>query len=201
MQLDFSSLTSAQRYQAMTQAVIPRPIAWVLTENAQGSYNIAPFSYFTPICSEPPLVLISAGKKASGPEQGAPKDTRRNITQRKDFVIHIPSFNLIDEVHQSAQMLVYGESEIEQLGLELTAFADSPLPRLKVCAVAMHCTLHRIDEIGATPQAVIYGEIQQLYLDDKILNDHQEIDALKYDPVAKLGKLDYSALGKINQPT
>ena len=35
----------------------PETIAWVLTENESGTYNLAPFSYFNGICSDPPVVM------------------------------------------------------------------------------------------------------------------------------------------------
>jgi flavin reductase (DIM6/NTAB) family NADH-FMN oxidoreductase RutF len=64
MHLDFSDFTAAQRYHLMTQTIIPRPIAWALTDSDNGSYNLAPFSYFTAVSSEPALLMLSVGKKA-----------------------------------------------------------------------------------------------------------------------------------------
>ncbi|CAN8139817.1 Flavin reductase family protein [uncultured Thiomicrorhabdus sp.] len=200
MHLNFSQLTPTERYFTMTQAIIPRPIAWILTENLNGSHNLAPYSYFTPICSDPPLVLISAGKKAQGIEAGQPKDTVLNITGREHFVIHIPTAEQINAVQKSAALMHYGESEVEQLGLELTQFGDFPLPRLKDSSIALACRLHRLDEIGNTPQAVIYGEILSVYIADNLLNAQNRIDPLLLNPLSKLGGANYAPLDTIIQP-
>lgn len=201
MQLDFTTLSPKERYQALVEAIIPRPIAWVLTRNGgTGNYNLAPYSFFTAICSDPPLVLISAGKKAAGDEQGEPKDTRRNITEQKAFVIHIPTTDQINAVQRSAATLKHGESEIEQLGLETTTFEGFDLPRLSACPVALACRLHRIDEIGNAPQAVIYGEVMAMHIDDAVLNDQNGINPEAFDPLARLGGTNYAQLGRLMQP-
>ncbi|WP_319380886.1 flavin reductase family protein [Thiomicrorhabdus sp.] len=201
MHLDFSQLTPMERYFTMTQAIIPRPIAWVLTGNADGnSYNLAPYSYFTPICSDPPLVLFSAGKKAQGSEAGQPKDTARNIIDREHFVIHIPTAEQINAVQASAALMHYGESEVEQLGLNVTPFEDFALPRLTDSPIALACRLHRLDEIGAAPQAVIYGEILSVHLEDRLLNAQNRIDPHWLNPLSKLGGANYAPLGELMQP-
>ncbi|MBO1924414.1 flavin reductase family protein [Thiomicrorhabdus sp. 6S3-12] len=197
MDLDFSQLTPTERYHAMTQAIIPRPIAWVLSQNGdRESYNLAPYSFFTAICSNPPLVLFSAGKKTDDAEKGQPKDTARNILENNEFVIHIPTSQQADAVHQSAAITRHGESEVETLGLATIPFTGSQLPRLAECPVALYCKLHRVDEIGKAPQAVIYGEVIAMHIDDKILDAQQRIDPLALDPLSRLGG-DYAGLGNL----
>ncbi|MET0093908.1 MAG: flavin reductase, partial [Sedimenticola sp.] len=75
MNIDLSEMPPGQVYFTMTQALIPRPIAWVLSENADGGHNLAPFSYFSAVSSEPPLVMLSIGRRPDG----TPKDTAANI--------------------------------------------------------------------------------------------------------------------------
>ena len=75
MNLDFSQFNANQRYHLMTQTLIPRPIAWVLTDSGNDSLNLAPFSYFTPVSSNPALLMISVGLKPNGDK----KDTLVNI--------------------------------------------------------------------------------------------------------------------------
>lgn len=66
MEFDVKDMTEAQIYKLMVSCIVPRPIAWVSTVSKDGIYNIAPFSFFNGITSEPPLVMISIGKKDSG---------------------------------------------------------------------------------------------------------------------------------------
>ena len=85
MILDLSQLKPAQVYFHMIQTLIPRPIAWVLSEIEQGKYNLAPFSYFNAVCSDPPLIMLSVGKKPDG----APitqQVTRRNVAKYQEKI-------------------------------------------------------------------------------------------------------------------
>ncbi|KUJ71340.1 flavin reductase family protein [Thiomicrospira sp. WB1] len=201
MQWHFPEMTPKERYQCLAQAVIPRPIAWVLTANGEaGGYNLAPYSFFTVISSDPPLVLFSAGKKAAGDEAGEPKDTRRNILTQETFVIHLPGTEQLQAVQDSAATLAHGESEVAKLGLTTTAFEGFELPRLADCPVALACRLHRFDEIGNAPQAVIYGEVEAMYASDAVLDAANGIDPKAMDPLARLGGRDYVQLGALLQP-
>lgn len=197
MFIDFKTLSAGQCYGTMVQTIVPRPIAWVLTDNGDGSHNLAPYSFFTGICSDPPLLMISAGMKDAEEE----KDTRLNIRDRKDFVVHIPSVKQLASVNSSAATLAHGESEIDFAGLELALIEGFSLPRLADCDIAMACSLYRLDEIGATPQAVIYGEIQSVTVNDDIVvpqdNGRLQLDAKKLDPLSRLGGSYYGGLGDI----
>ena len=61
MILQLDQFKASQRYYLMSQTLVPRPVAWVLSENDTGNYNLAPFSYFNAICSAPPLIMLSIG--------------------------------------------------------------------------------------------------------------------------------------------
>jgi len=196
MQLDFKKLTPNQRYGAMVETLIPRPIAWVLSDNGDGSFNVAPFSFFTGIASDPPLLVLSVGKKDADNE----KDTRVNIRERKKFVVHIASAHHLDRLNATSGTFAHGESEIDIAKLELTEFEGFSLPRIADCGVAMACELYRIAEMGAVPQAVIYGEIISMEVDDALIVPHEkgrfQIDAPSLNPLSRLGGAKYSDLGK-----
>jgi len=199
MYIDFTSADPVYVYFTMIQTVIPRPIAWVLSENAQGRYNLAPFSYFNAVCSEPPLVMISVGKKPNGDF----KDTRVNIEHRKDFVVHIVHRQALDEMNQSSATLPAEESELEQLGMNTVAFEGSRLPRLADCRVAFNCERYEIKEIGGVPQSLILGLVKGLYVDDAITSKDDrgrvKIHADRMDPVARLGASEYMTFGQIER--
>lgn len=225
--IDFRKLSASQRYFAMVQTIIPRPIAWVLTRNDskkrckqdpvevknnevlevsneridQDDFNLAPYSFFTGICSDPPLVMISAGKKPSGAEHGKKKDTAYNIQNNGLAVIHLASSNQLQEVNDSAATLDYGESELKKLGLDVMPIDGFELPRLSDSKVALACKLYKIDEIGSTPQTVIYLEIVSLFVNDELLLENEQnrltIDSKSFDPLARLGGSYYSALGEV----
>jgi len=146
--------------------------------------------------------MLSAGKKPSGDEAGQVKDTRKNIEQQKHFVVHIAATEQIEPLNQSAATLNHGISEVKQAELTTTPFEGFSLPRLESCSIALGCTLYRLDEIGNTPQAVIYGQIEHMYIDDDIVIPHDTrlvIDAKKLNPLARLGGNDYAGLGELLQ--
>jgi len=197
MNIDLAQQSAEQTYSIMAQAIIPRPIAWVLSENANGSLNLAPFSYFAPICSDPPLFMISISKKPDG----TLKDTRANIKERKDFVLHIPSWEQLEPMNASAATMAAGVSEVEVLHLELADFTGSRLPRIKGSRVAMACSLYEIREIGNGPYAMILGRIHHVYVTDAAILDQTDeklrIAPEKLNPVGRLGGPQYTELGKI----
>jgi flavin reductase (DIM6/NTAB) family NADH-FMN oxidoreductase RutF len=177
----------------MIQSIVPRPIAWVLSDNGDGTLNLAPFSYFNAVCSDPPLLMLSIGRKADGSD----KDTARNIVQRKHFVVHIPHRTLAVEVSESSRPLPFGESELSRQGLTAVPFAGSVLPRLAEARVAFACELHSTQELG--PQLLVFGRLRQAWLDDAVATADEKgrvhVDAQALDPLGRLGGDDYSVGG------
>lgn len=201
MQLNFSDLSSSQRYHIMTQSIIPRPIAWVLTDSsseikgeAETNYNLAPFSYFTAVSSQPAILMISVGKKPDGSD----KDTLANIIKNKKMVIHIPSAAQAELVTKTAATLVHGESELNNTNLTTTPFENFTLPRLTECDIAYACELYELKQLGDAQQTLIFVEIKALYINDQVLNkDNPErinIAADKVSPLARLGGGEYASI-------
>lgn len=198
MFIDFENMEATEVYHILTQTVVPRPVAWVLSENPDGDYNLAPFSFFTPITSNPPLLMFSVGRK---PTDNAFKDTRVNIEARKDFVVHIAHPELAVAMTATSRTLPHGESELAHLGLELAPMEGSRLPRLKDCHVAFACELYDIKEIGPAPQTLVFGLVKGAYVTDKaaLIDDKNrlKIDAAAVDPVGRLGGSEYVTFGDI----
>ena len=195
MHIDFKKLSAAQTYFTLIQTVIPRPIAWVLTENESKDYNVAPFSYFTAVSSDPALLMFSIGKK----KDSDMKDTLRNIRDRNQFVIHIADINLADQVNQSAKALPYGESELNAIGLETTMIDNFPIPRISKAKVAFACSLYDIKEIGNTPMSMVFAEIEHAVINDEIITENDNrymIESEKLNPLSRLGGNDYAELAK-----
>ncbi|MDX1458173.1 MAG: flavin reductase family protein [Marinobacter sp.] len=197
MILDFDGMSSQEVYHAMTQTLVPRPVAWVLTENPDGDYNLAPFSFFTAITSQPPLLMLSVGKKPDGEF----KDTRVNIESRKKFTVHIAHRELAKAMTQTSQVLPHGHSELEHVDLALTEFEGFELPRLADCRVAMACELYEIKEIGPGPQSLIFGEVHKVFVDDHVVAQDEKnrlrVDAAALDPIGRLGGSEYVTFGEV----
>ncbi|MBX2849218.1 MAG: flavin reductase family protein [Acidiferrobacterales bacterium] len=195
MQINFAELSANQRYHLLTQTVIPRPIAWVLSSNDDGSLNLAPFSFFNAMCSEPALLALSIGQK----ESGVPKDTARNLLSGREFIVHIANTEQADALTKSAATLAYGESEVELAEMELTEWPMSALPRLAACDIAYQCKLYDHHKIGPKKQIIVYAEVISLFLSDAVSmqNDKRiSVDANKVDPLARLGAAQYAPIGQ-----
>lgn len=198
MLIDLEGMDPKDAYHILTQTVIPRPIAWVLSENPEGDYNLAPFSFFTPITSNPPLLMISVGRK---PAEGVAKDTRVNIEARRHFVVHIAHRELAPAVTESSRSLPHGESELTNLGLELVEFEGAGLPRLKDCHVAFACELYDIKEIGTAPQSLVFGKVNRVWVADSVTRRDDKnrltFDGAAIDPIGRLGGSEYVTFGDV----
>ena len=196
MFIDLSQLPPSQIYHTMTQSLIPRPVAWVLSENENSRFNLAPFSYFSAVSSDPPLLMLSIGEKPDG----SPKDSRVNISERSHCVIHIAPAAMAGAVTESSRTLLAGESELDHIEHQLLPFNNFALPRLAGCPVAMACELYRVEQI-TKQQAMILVEVKHIYLDDQIVEQGNKqqirIDAHKINPLARLGGHQYGLLGEI----
>jgi flavin reductase (DIM6/NTAB) family NADH-FMN oxidoreductase RutF len=198
MIIDLGKLGSGDTHGLMAQAIIPRPIAWVLSDNGNGTWNFAPFSFFTGVCSDPPLVMISVGRRP----YGAKKDTWVNIEERSDFVIHLADTAHGQEVSNSSTSIPHGESELDLVGMATEPVEGERLPRVIGPKVAMFCTRHAIHEVGNKPQGLILGEIHRIWLDDDVVqatDDSIQIDAAKLEPLSRLGGIQYADLGQIRE--
>jgi flavin reductase (DIM6/NTAB) family NADH-FMN oxidoreductase RutF len=198
MQIKLDDLSTPQTYFTMTQAVIPRPIAWILSENEDASFNLAPFSYFNAVCSDPPLVMVSIGLQ----EDGSKKDSLRNIRQRSQYVIHIASSDQLPELNQSSATLPPGESEVLASNLQTTPVEGFHMPRLSDCKIALMCERYQIQTIGNNnQQSLLFGEIREIYVDDSCveINDQGRLKILadQVRPLSRLGASQFASFGDV----
>lgn len=197
MKIDLNEVPAAQVYHLMTQTVIPRPIAWVLTDSGEQNYNLAPFSYFSAVSSAPPLLMFSVGKKPTGED----KDTVVNAIKTKHMVIHISSAEQYPTVTQTAATLAHGESEVTAAKLDLSPIEGFPLPRLSDCAIAFACELYEIKQIGDVPQTLVFAKINSIYVNDEVteLDEKGRVKILanKVNPLSRLGAAEYAFMGEV----
>ena len=196
MLIDCNQYSSDQVYFLLIQLVIPRPIAWVLSDNGNGSYNLAPFSFFNAITSNPPILMLSVGWK----DEALRKDTWINISERNHFVVNIPSVDHVHDVSDSSSVLPHGVSEIEKFHIPLENIEGWSLPKVKAAKIAFLCDKYAIHEIGNDPQALILGKINRIWIDEEVVSQNKGrlvIDPLKIDPLLRLGGNNYSQLGEI----
>ena len=93
MQIDPEQTPSAA-YKVLIGCVVPRPIAWVSSVSADGVLNLAPFSFFNAVCSNPPTVMFSAGSR-----EGVAKDTVRNVKETSEYVVNVVNDALVEQMN------------------------------------------------------------------------------------------------------
>ena len=195
--IHLEDLKRSEKYFLMTSTIVPRPIAVVATLNDNGTDNLAAFSYFNAVSTEPPCVMFSVTQGRDGKK----KDTLINIEREKEFVIHIASSDQKNQVEQTGEALPYGMSEREKLGLTQTASTWIKTPRVKEFKVAIECRLERLIDIGNN--TVVFGEIIGAHIDESILQSDgttgeliPRADAYALDPLARMDR-DYGKTSAI----
>ena len=135
MLFDFAGLSGREQYKLLVATVTPRPIAWVVTQNAYGRLNAAPFSFFNAFSAEPPVIGI--GVSSHGP--GRPKDTRRNISETREFVVNLVSEDTVEAMVVTAIEFEEEVDELAQASMKTLPSVKVKPPRIAISPVAMEC--------------------------------------------------------------
>ncbi len=172
--------------------VVPRPIAWVSSVSAEGISNLAPFSYFTVISSDPMMLGFSIGNR---PVQD--KDTLANIKDTGEFVVNMVSAKLAEGMHISSKGFPAEVSEFEKAGVtELPGHAvDSP--RVKESPISMECKLDRIIVIGGS--SLVIGKVVCYHILDELYMENDKVDIKAFDPIGRLAG-DYAYIREFFDP-
>src|SRR5688500_13785386 len=169
MLLDVSTRNPRDAYGWMISTILPRPIAWVSTISSDGKTNLAPFSFFQGVTSNPPTLMFVPVNTRDGTK----KDTVRNIEQVPEFVVNVVPFALAEQMNATSALLPYGDSEFERFGIAATPSERVRPPRVAAAPVAFECTLDRFVHIGEGPLAanVVFGRIQLMHVSETVLTN------------------------------
>jgi len=185
---EFNKLQGTDRYKLMANTIIPRPIAWIVTEDEV--VNVAPFSYFTGLSSEPATILVSIGHK----KDGSKKDTLANILKTKKATVCIVDDSFYKKLDETKDELPHDKSESDKFGIELKKEFDEYPSMIKGARVAFFCDFFQIVEIGGKTIPTIL-EIKNMYIDDRLLTDKENIKINFNDALARVGA-SYAKIGE-----
>jgi flavin reductase (DIM6/NTAB) family NADH-FMN oxidoreductase RutF len=191
MKIYTDQLTGEAAYKLLTGSVVPRPIAWVTTISEEKVVNLAPFSCFTFLASNPPLIGFTVGPRRSGR-----KDTARNIRYASEFVVHIADETMLDALHASADEYLPEVSEAEFLNLPVTPSELVRVPRLVNAPIAMECVLDQSMRFGRSGSEFFVGEVKLFHFRDGLCVDGK-IDSEQLRPIGRLAGPVYSKLGEV----
>jgi flavin reductase (DIM6/NTAB) family NADH-FMN oxidoreductase RutF len=195
MDIDPASLTPANRYKLLIGCIVPRPIAVVSTTSPQGHHNLAPYSFFTGIGSNPMTLLFCPSNKPDGSE----KDSLRNAKPideggTAEFVVNIASARHAPLISAAAEPLPYGESEFDLTGLTPEPSLVVRPPRVREFAVAFECrTTHVIRTNPRVPDAgnLVIGQVVHIHTHPDLLDEHLRADPARLDAIGRMGGLTY----------
>ena len=192
MKVDPATISPDAQYFWQAATILPRPIAWTSTLNEDGSANLAPFSFFTGVSSDPPTCLICVSRKKKQPDgMRPPKDTWRNIARTGEYVIHVVNDALAHQMNATSREFPYGTDEFAAAGVSKAPSERVAPPRIAEAPVAMECRLDRIVEVGRAGTAIIIGEILLWHVQDELLVEGR-IDMGRLDAVGRLGGPHYA---------
>jgi len=179
MQIDPKANTTLDNYKLLTSLVVPRPIAWVTSRNERGVINLAPFSFFNAVGSDPIFLIISIGRGSDGGK----KDTARNIESVGEFVVNLVTEDLIGAMNISAAEFPPEESELIAAGLHAAPSALISVPRVAESQASFECKLHSTQPLGV--YTLIIGQVVMFHIADDLVGPRLHIN--NFAPIGRLG--------------
>ena len=172
--------------------VAPRPIGWISSMGADGSVNLAPYSFFNAFSSRPPIV----GFASEGP-----KDSVSFIAETREFVCNLVTFDLRDAMNATSAPLPRGTSEFVHAGLETAPSKMVKPPRVKASPVALECKLIEIKQLSdsdgnSVNSFLVLGHVVGIHIDEAFIRDGR-FDILAAGTIARCGYTDYAVVDDV----
>jgi flavin reductase (DIM6/NTAB) family NADH-FMN oxidoreductase RutF len=166
MLFDLATVTPRICYKLLVSTIVPRPIAWVVSQNAGGALNAAPYSFFNAFAFDPPVVGIGIGSHAGG----RAKDTRANIAATGEFVVNLVSEDTGEAMNVTAIEFDPEVDELAEAGLTTCPSATVKPPRIAASPVAFECTLLQMVDLGPA-SALALGRVLAIHVRDEAVLD------------------------------
>ncbi|MGF2115980.1 flavin reductase family protein [Enterococcus casseliflavus] len=192
--LDSKDLTQRENYKLLIGSIIPRPVAVVSTQSADGIVNIAPFSFFNIVSSEPVILSLAIQRK-----EGELKDTARNLLATKEAVVHILDQTNVQEANKTAALLPADQSELTVSGFTTTTSKMIAVPGLKEASVRLETILHQhvpIKKDQQTTADLLLLEVVGYQIAEDVYQDGK-IDPRALQAVSRLAGNSYATIGEI----
>ena len=189
MEFDAQVIESAAMYKLLIGSVVPRPIAWVSSVDAEGVRNLAPFSYFMAITHDPPTIAFSSGPRGAeiGGGVRGKKDTLHNVEVTREFVVNVVDDALAEAMNVTSGDYTADVDEFAKAGLVAAPSVKVKAPRVAAAPVSMECRLSQIIPVGNLPHHLIVGEIVHMHVRDDVFDPATgRLDMQRLKPVGRL---------------
>jgi flavin reductase (DIM6/NTAB) family NADH-FMN oxidoreductase RutF len=166
--------------------VAPRPIGWITSMSQKGEINLAPYSYFNGVSSDPPMVMFASEGR---------KDSVAFIEGTREFVCNLAIFDLRQEMNVTSGPYPRGVDEMKQAGLEAAPSFLVKVPRVKASPCAMECKwlqTTRLNDVDGQPtqRYIVFGQVIGIHIDERFIVDGL-LDTAAMMPIARAGYHDY----------
>lgn len=191
MHIDPATVERRVFYRILTGCIVPRPIAWVSTQDSAGQVNLAPFSFFNGVASNPPSLSVCVShnsRRATGQ-----KDTLSNMLDTGEFVV-----NVVDEATAAAMVKTSSDVPPEVNEFEIAGLTPIPSmvvrpPRVGESPASFECVVYTTVQVGegSGSSTLVVGVIQHMHIRDDVADEQGYIDTLRLKPVGRLAGNDY----------
>ena len=165
MYFDMTALSPAERYKLLVNTVTPRPIAWTVTRDTDGTCNAAPHSFFNALGDEPPLVVLGL---MAHPGRGDDKDTARIIRATGEFTVALVSESDAARMNLTAADAPPGVDELAAAGIATRPATKIAPPLIASAPVNFECKVWQI--LDPSPRScVVLGEIVAMHIADEFV--------------------------------
>lgn len=183
MLFDFETLSAQERYKLLVSTVVPRPIAWVVTQDPAGTLNAAPYSFFNVMSGDPPVLVIGIG----GRKPGDAKDTGQNIRETGQFTVCLVNHATSEQMNITA---IDFPPEVDELAeAKLTTLPSTRIkpPRIAESPVAFECERMMGIELGID-RSLVLGRVVAMHVRDDCVLDAARcyIDTPKLDLIGRM---------------
>jgi len=195
MELSPAAMSQSDRYKIMIGSIVPRPIALVSTRSISGRDNLAPFSFFSGVGSDPMMLLFCPANKPDGTEKDSLLNARlESEGGAGEFVINVVPERLAAQMALAAEPLAHGDSEFDLTGLTPVPSSVVKPPRVAESPVSLECVTRQV--IRTNPGRpgggnIVLGEVVWIHVADAVINERLHIDPSLLDAVGRMGGLSY----------
>ncbi len=188
-------LGNKDRYKLITGSIVPRPIAWVSTMNEKGNLNLAPFSYFTAVSTNPMTLLFCPGWSSA---RGRMKDTLLNVRAVGEFVINIVDERTAAAMNLTATEFAAGISEFEWAKVTPMPSQTIAVPRVGEAPIAFECKVQQIVTVHEGPGggAAVFGEVHSVYVRDDLYENGRILPEV-LQPIGRLAGGTYAHINDL----
>lgn len=174
--------------------VTPRPIGWISTRGADGSENLAPYSFFNAVAYVPPQVMFaSTGTKA---DRDGTKDSVSNIRDTAMFCVNIVEYAMRDVMNETSGPWERDVDEFTKAGLERAECETISCSRVAAAPASLECKLTQIVTLKGEANFLVLGEVTGVHMRDDCIKDGM-FDVLSFQPLTRLGYRDYSRITEV----